>query len=205
MDDNVYNKRKQNIIDAAIEVIKEKGLEGATMRHIASKAGLTTGAIYHHYKNKDELFLDVINHSLHFSLRLSESKGSFKKTQKEMLKEIQMEAALRLSKIDEQKMHVLLLCDAISKDGDIKEKYRANYNNIINRVADFYFHAFGVENKNLKRSVAAILTAALDGIALQQALGVLPEDSEKYIKVVIDFFSECVPKFLIEHMDDTSK
>ena len=57
MKENVNNKRKQKIIDATIEVIKEKSIEEATVREIAAKAGLTTGSIYHHYKNRDELFL----------------------------------------------------------------------------------------------------------------------------------------------------
>lgn len=202
MEESIYNKRKQKIIDAAIEVIKEKNLEDATMREIAAKAGLTTGSIYHHYKNKDELFYDVINQSLLFSLKLSETRGSIKKPQAEMLAEIQSKVALRLSKVDEQKLHVLLLSDAISKGGEIKDKYKANYSNIINKVADFYLHAFGVENQALKRSLAAILAATLDGIAIQQSLAVLPEDQEKYIKVVIDFFSESIPRYLREHMNE---
>ncbi len=201
MEEHIYNRRKQKIIDAAIEVIKEKGLKDATMREIAAKAGLTTGSIYHHYKNRDELFYDVINQSVHFGLRLSDKKGSTKKTQEEMLAEIQNEVALRLSKIDEQKLHILLLSDAITKGGEIKEKYRLNYCNIINKAADLYLHAFGVENQNLKQSLATIVTATLDGIALQQSLGVLPEDQEKYIKVIIDFFSESIPRYLKGHMD----
>lgn len=201
MEEYILNKRKQKIIDAAVEVIKEKSLEEATMREIAAKAGLTTGSIYHHYKNRDELFYDVVNQSIHFSLRLSETKGSIKKSREEMLAEIQNEVALRLSKIDEQKLHLLLLSDVISKGGEIKEKYRLNYYNIINKVADFYLHAFGVENQNLKRSLAAILIAAIDGIAIQQSLGILPEDQENYIKVVIDFFSETIPRYLKDHME----
>jgi AcrR family transcriptional regulator len=200
MQENIYNKRKQKIIDAAIEVIKEKSIEEATMREIAAKAGLTTGSIYHHYKNKDELFYDVVNQSIHFSLKLSNSSGAKTKNQEEMLKEIQNEVALRMSKIDEQKLHVLLLSDVISKDGELKQKYNANYYNIINRVADLYYYAFGVENEDLKRSISSIFIAALDGIAIQQSLGVLPENQEKYTKIVIDFFTECIPLFLKLHM-----
>ena len=66
--------RKQRIIEAAIEVLKENPVERATVRKIAQQAGLTTGAIYHHYKNKDELLFDVITRSLQFTHHLTDAK-----------------------------------------------------------------------------------------------------------------------------------
>lgn len=56
MNSNELNEKKQHILDAAISVFIENGFEETSMRQIASAAGLTTGAIYHHFKNKDELF-----------------------------------------------------------------------------------------------------------------------------------------------------
>lgn len=205
MNEIINNKRKQKIIDAAIKVIQEKSMEEATMREIAAKAGLTTGSIYHHYKNKDELFYDVINYSIHFTHNLSEMKGSTLKNQDELLLEIKNQVIQRFLKTDEQKLHVLLLSDVISKEGEMKEKYKSNYNNIINRVADLYYYAFGVENEDLKRSMSAIFVAALDGISIQQSLGVCPENQEKFIKVFNDFFSESIPLFLKRHTKNDIK
>lgn len=37
-------------------MIKEKGVKESTVREIATKAGFTTGAMYHYYKNKEELY-----------------------------------------------------------------------------------------------------------------------------------------------------
>lgn len=202
MKKNINNKRKDKIIDAAIKVFKEKSVEEATVREIAAMAGVTTGSIYHHYKNKDQLLYDVINHSIHFSHKISKMNESATKNQEEILSEITNEIVHRLSKIDEQKLHILLLSDVISKDSEMKEKYKLNYNNIINKTADMYYLAFGIENENLKRSLSAILMAALDGIAIQQSLGVLPESQEKFIKVFNDFFSESIPLFLERHMQN---
>lgn len=196
------HKRKEKIIDAAIEVLKEKSVEEATVREIAERAGVTTGSIYHYYKNKDELLYDVINHSVHFSYKISKMNESTTKGQEELLLEITNEISQRLSKIDEQKLHILLLSDAISKSGDMKEKYKLNYDNIINKTANMYYFTFGISNENLKRSVSAILVAALDGIAIQQSLGALPEDQEKFIKVFNDFFSESIPLFLERHLEN---
>ena len=38
----------------------EKGYEGAYLRDIAKEAGVTTGAFYGHYKDKDALFVDLV-------------------------------------------------------------------------------------------------------------------------------------------------
>lgn len=205
MKKNIISKRKEKIIDAAIEVLKEKSVEEATVREIAERAGVTTGSIYHYYKNKDELLYDVINHSIHFSYKISEMNEFTTKNQEDLLLEIINEIAQRLSKIDEQKLHILLLSDAISKGGEMKEKYKLNYDNIINKTADMYYFAFGIDNENLKKVVSAILVAALDGIAIQQSLGVLPESQEKLIKVFNDFFSESIPLFLERHMQNDIK
>jgi AcrR family transcriptional regulator len=48
------------IIVAAKRVIEERGITGATMRAIALEAGLTTGAIVHHFKDKGELLLQTL-------------------------------------------------------------------------------------------------------------------------------------------------
>ncbi|NLI89130.1 MAG: TetR/AcrR family transcriptional regulator [Epulopiscium sp.] len=193
------NEKKEAIINAAIEVIKEKSIEEATMREIASKANITTGAIYHYYKNKEELFYDIINHFVLFGQRISDADQLSQKTSNEILENIKKEVGLRLSKVDEQKLHILLLSDVISKDGEMKEIYKADYEDIIKKIADTHYYLFGIENEELKTMISAIFLATLDGLAIQTALGVIPEDLEKFIEVFNTFFAESVPTFLKKH------
>src|SRR4051794_40450872 len=47
------------LLDAAEEVFAAKGFDGASLDEIADTAGFTRGAIYKHFANKEELFLDV--------------------------------------------------------------------------------------------------------------------------------------------------
>lgn len=51
---------RRRLMAAAAELIAEKGYEGAGVQEIASRAGLTTGAIYSRYKGKAELLADAI-------------------------------------------------------------------------------------------------------------------------------------------------
>jgi len=45
------------LLDAARALIREKGYERTTLEDVASRAGMTTGAIYGNFKNRDELFI----------------------------------------------------------------------------------------------------------------------------------------------------
>jgi len=45
------------LLEAARAVIREKGHERTTMEEVARRAGMTTGAIYGNFKNREELFI----------------------------------------------------------------------------------------------------------------------------------------------------
>ena len=59
--DNEYENRKQQIMDAALDVFAHKGFEKATNKEIAKKAGIKSpGLIYHYFQNKRDLFQQAI-------------------------------------------------------------------------------------------------------------------------------------------------
>jgi len=72
MDDAKRKSRKLAVDDVKRELIRSAaktlfadfGLEGASVREIAKSAGYTTGAIYFHYANKEELYADILRESL---------------------------------------------------------------------------------------------------------------------------------------------
>lgn len=61
-------KTKQRIVDTAIELFFQNGVSATTLDHIASAAGMTRGAIYHHFKNKLDL-VTAIHDDLHLSIQ----------------------------------------------------------------------------------------------------------------------------------------
>jgi AcrR family transcriptional regulator len=58
MDDRLTGK-KGEILAAARFLFLEAGYEGARLREVARRAGVTTGSLYHHFSGKDELFGEV--------------------------------------------------------------------------------------------------------------------------------------------------
>jgi AcrR family transcriptional regulator len=47
------------VIRAAIDLFVEKGVDGATIRNIAERAGVSEGALYRHFASKDELACSI--------------------------------------------------------------------------------------------------------------------------------------------------
>ena len=49
------NRTRSVLIDSAIDVFSEKGIEEASIHEITAIAGLANGTFYNHFKDKDEL------------------------------------------------------------------------------------------------------------------------------------------------------
>src|SRR3954465_88294 len=50
-------RTRAKLLEAARSLIREKGHEHTTLEDIAERAGMTTGAIYGNFKNRDDLFI----------------------------------------------------------------------------------------------------------------------------------------------------
>jgi AcrR family transcriptional regulator len=60
----VSGHKRELILDAAKQVFAEEGLEGASLRAIAVKAGYTPAALYFHFESKEDLYAEVLKASL---------------------------------------------------------------------------------------------------------------------------------------------
>lgn len=47
--------RRDEIVAATVRLVARQGVSGASIRQIASEAGVTEGALYRHFENKDDL------------------------------------------------------------------------------------------------------------------------------------------------------
>lgn len=54
------DEQRARVIDAAWNVILEDGLDGATMRRVAARAGCTTGLVTHYFTSKEDLLLKMV-------------------------------------------------------------------------------------------------------------------------------------------------
>ncbi len=57
----MYKKvaRREDIVQAAIEVFSKKDFQSASISEIAQRAGVANGTIYQYFKNKEDLFFSI--------------------------------------------------------------------------------------------------------------------------------------------------
>ena len=53
------DRTRAALLDAALILTREKGFEETTLQDVAERAGMTTGAIYGNFRNRDELFMTL--------------------------------------------------------------------------------------------------------------------------------------------------
>lgn len=54
-------ERQQEIIDVALKLINEKGIQGLTMKNLSKEIGISEPAIYRHFENKIEILLAILD------------------------------------------------------------------------------------------------------------------------------------------------
>ncbi|MBE2240212.1 MAG: TetR/AcrR family transcriptional regulator [Caldilineaceae bacterium] len=55
--------QKQVILDAARDLFVKYGYEGLSIRDLAEQCGLAKATIYHHFQDKQDIFLSVLGHA----------------------------------------------------------------------------------------------------------------------------------------------
>lgn len=78
-----YNQRRQlqskqteqKILQAALELMREQGYDGVSVRDICTKAGITTGAFYHHFPSKEAIISNGFGALDHYMERVIGGRG----------------------------------------------------------------------------------------------------------------------------------
>lgn len=54
-------RSRSQILDAALELFSRRGFRATSVRDIASRAGVSTGNVYHHFPDKESLFRTLLD------------------------------------------------------------------------------------------------------------------------------------------------
>lgn len=66
---------EQKILQAALELMREKGFEGVSVRDICRQAAITTGAFYHHFPSKEAMISKGFGALDHYMERAMAGRG----------------------------------------------------------------------------------------------------------------------------------
>ena len=57
----MQTERQTQIIEAALELISENGIQGCTIKNLSKKIGISEPAIYRHFESKTDILLTILN------------------------------------------------------------------------------------------------------------------------------------------------
>ena len=65
--------RQEQVLDAAVELVRRRGFHGASMAELAKTAGMSVGHIYHYFENKEAIVAAIVARDLERVLGIMES------------------------------------------------------------------------------------------------------------------------------------
>ncbi len=171
-----HHKAKSRIVKAARTVVSEQGVQKATLRAIAVKAGISIGTLYYYYPSKNDLLYDIIDSHTSESFFIAEA---FKKgTAHEEIGERSLNNYLvakikeRIDGVEDNLILFYLIHEAIMGNEDIKENIQKKYRLWIDSIDTIVTKVFKVPQSKASRATAIIINAALDGFMLNKLLGI---------------------------------
>jgi AcrR family transcriptional regulator len=129
--------RQDEILDRTIELLREAGLAGLTMKKVAERVGFTEPAIYRHFPNKQALLVGVANRLS--KLFLGPVRAISEETDTPPLDRIERIVAHHVGLImDLDGIPILLLAEATATEGALGRKMAeiaGTYLEIVGRLA----------------------------------------------------------------------
>jgi AcrR family transcriptional regulator len=167
-------KRRDALVAAALELVSEGGLEAATVRAIAERAGVTPGLIRHYFDSKEALtraaFGRMMAHMTEISLEAAGEAGS------DPLARLvaYVRASFRPPVLEPGRIALWTgFMNAIRIDPDLRDVHREQYLHYRDLLQDLLMQIPGFADPARARSLAIACNAVIDGLWMEG--GMLPE------------------------------
>jgi len=150
MSANIKNDKRERLIDAAIEVFRDKGVQAARVSDIVTKAGVAQGTFYLYFNSKDAVFGQICeDFMLHYNNLFMRNADLLAKggSKEEMI--INGKAFLKLllqSCQDNIAVAQLLFGEGVGPGGPYQQTYEKVLNYIIDLIKEYI--AIGIK-KNI--------------------------------------------------------
>ncbi|MFN3505333.1 MAG: TetR/AcrR family transcriptional regulator, partial [Caldimicrobium sp.] len=146
------SKTKEKLLKAALELFSEKGYLGATTKEIAQRASVSELTLFRHFKNKENLFISVLDY---YSF-LPKLKELIRELESKPLNEALFEIARAfLNQLKSKKALVRIMHTEISRyPEDIKRAYQGTIAKIHEELALYFKNC---QDNNLIKELSPIL------------------------------------------------
>ena len=194
-------KGKDRILKSAKELISEKGLQQASVREISKLAGVTTGSIYHHYKNKEEILYEIMDTSLNESHKILEEyihdeTVNCETMNSDILDNVLKSFINRFEKDSENKIQLYLSVLGIEGNEEIKSKMIVKYNTWIVDVAQLLTLTYKDMTISKVNALSCVLLATIDGLILQNLIGVDIANNDDILEIYTLLLKKAIPEVI---------
>lgn len=190
---------KTRILDAARTVIGRNGIAGATVRVIAEEAGLSTGAIYHYYKSKEEILYDIMDYNLSESTKIAQESKLGITPKEEILDKILENVKIRFDMEEESRIKFYLAQEAMVGNEELAIKFKQKYEEWIGGTEELLLYLYGnptsESDKVRVKAIASLLIAGIDGTVTQLILKANISKKEETIELYCDIMRKALPTF----------
>ena len=185
----VKNNSKKEILKAAMKIFVVNGYSDTKMDDIALGAGLSKGAVYHHFNSKNELFLSLIDFWEDSFLPKFYSKNYQNVSASNVLKELAYEIALNFKNKKYLFLAELELWALANRDSKVRERTKKLYNKILNHLENIFKKAIlDGEYKNIDPGMAAMaVMTSMQGVIWFSIFDHNNFTAEDYINEVMNF------------------
>lgn len=155
------------ILDALVAVVAADGLDGVTVRRVAQQAGVSIGAVQHHYPTKDAMLIAAMEHvSGEVMVRLQAAAAAAASAVGRLRAVLVVLAAAGPPSRDSAVVWLNFAARAAS-DPAMAEIYHREWQQVEDGLAEFLTGLVG--DGRDPRDAAALLLALTDGIAVTAA------------------------------------
>ena len=175
--------RKKSILEAAERCIISHGIEGVTMRSIASEAGINLASLHYYFENKENLLTSLINQKfMDYGSKFSESLSNVDSPAEQIRSVVNY---LGKTIVEDRNTYILLFeyLPSASRNPKIRDLLRTSY-------GEFRTSLTYLLDKSLKergksgvdsRILSSFIIGLIDGMWIQLFLDEGAFDVEKYV------------------------
>jgi AcrR family transcriptional regulator len=162
-------EKRQQIIEAAAQLIVQKGIDKTSLTDIAQAAGISKGSLYYYYATKNDLIFDIteahinqISDNLFDIIENRRDNAEWKDILNILFERI-MAAETR------GRLHLYLVQQALNGNDQLAERFRKKYREW-NAMIQAGFSKIDPDGSDYKVLSTLVITA-LDGCLIQSMLG----------------------------------
>ena len=189
MNESKQLERKEQILDAALVVIIQKGYENSRMDDIVATSNMSKGAIYWYYKSKKEVYLSLVNHWVHNYSAVLNHIVDTDRSASDQLRSLFQYFTVQYEKDPVVFKALLEFWSMAGRDPEFNDKLQKVYSEFVNLISTIIQQ--GMDNgefKNLDVDITAMsIMVNIEGIMWFTLFKLKNTSAREYIQTISDF------------------